>query len=108
MSCGATIVTFLLLAGIVPGRMNWRHVIDEIHEIRSPSSVSGFMFSFTMRLLAGNLWHELNSRSACESTTPGVAPAAPGTAAPGLSGVAAVAPAAGTTVAPPGAGGFTP
>jgi hypothetical protein len=40
---------------MVPGSRNCLQVIDEIQEIRSPSSVSGFMFSLTMRLLAGNL-----------------------------------------------------
>src|SRR5450432_397390 len=70
MSCGATIVTFLLFAGIVPGSRNWRHVIDEIHEIRSPSSVSGFMLSLTTRLPAGNFRHELNSFSSGGSAVP--------------------------------------
>src|SRR5450432_963334 len=70
MSCGATIVTFLLFAGIVPGSRNWRHVIDEIHEIRSPSSVSGFMLSLTTRLPAGNFRHELNSFSPGGSAVP--------------------------------------
>src|SRR6266705_339988 len=63
MSCGAMIVTFLLFAGIVPGSRNCLHVIDEIQERRSPSSVSGFMLSFTTRLPAGNFLQELNSFS---------------------------------------------
>src|SRR5262245_38378053 len=67
ISCGAMMVTFLLLAGMVPGSRNCLHVIDEIHEMRSPSSVSGFMFSLTMRLLAGNFRHELNSFSPTSS-----------------------------------------
>jgi hypothetical protein len=36
ISSGATTVTFLLLAGIVPGSRNCLQVIDEIHAIRSP------------------------------------------------------------------------
>src|SRR5262245_46870157 len=70
MSWGATIVTFLLLAGIVPGSRNCLHVIDEIHEMRSPSSVSGFMLSLTIRLPAGNFLHELNSFSPGRSPVP--------------------------------------
>src|SRR6266850_5960629 len=70
MSCGATIVTFLLLAGIVPGSKNWRHVIDEIQAIISPSSVSGFMLSLTTRLPAGNFRQELNSFSPTASAVP--------------------------------------
>src|SRR5580698_1304497 len=63
MSCGAMIVTFFELAGIVPGSKNCRHVIEEIHASRSPSSVSGFMLSFTTRLPAGNFLQVLNSLS---------------------------------------------
>jgi hypothetical protein len=70
MSWGAMIVTFFELAGIVPGKRNCRHVIDEIHEIRSPSSVSGFMLSFTIRLPAGNFLQELNSFSPGSSAVP--------------------------------------
>src|SRR5215831_17315441 len=70
MSCGATIVTFLLFAGIVPGKRNCLHVIDEIHESRSPSSVSGFMLSLTTRLPAGNFLQELNSFSPGGSAVP--------------------------------------
>src|SRR5882724_5263874 len=80
MSCGAMIVSFLLLAGIVPGSTNCLQVIDEIHEMRSPSSVSGFMLSFTIRRLAGNFLQELNSFS--PATSPG-APGAPGVPAGG-------------------------
>src|ERR1700733_7348798 len=69
INCGAMMVTFLLLGGMVPGNKNCRQVMDEIHDSRSPSSVSGFMFSLTMRLLAGNFLHELNSRSPL--TSPG-------------------------------------
>src|SRR5437868_6459250 len=97
MSCGATIVTFLLFAGIVPGRRNCLHVIDEIHEIRSPSSVSGFMLSFTIRLPAGNFLQELNSfspgRSELTTVVPGAAAGA-GTAPGGC-------PASGPPSAPP-------
>src|SRR5882724_5180273 len=63
MSCGAMIVSFLLLAGMVPGSTNCLQVIDEIHEMRSPSSVSGFKFSFTIRLPVGSFLHELYSTS---------------------------------------------
>src|SRR6476646_2197898 len=63
ISSGATTATFLLLAGMVPGRRNCLHVIDEIHAIRSPSSVSGFRFNFTMRLPAGNFLQVLKSFS---------------------------------------------
>src|SRR5262252_699832 len=70
MSWGAITVTFLLLAGMVPGSRNCLHVIDEIHEMRSPSSVSGFRFSLTMRLPAGNFRHELNSFSPARSVPP--------------------------------------
>src|SRR5215471_5309104 len=81
MSCGATIVTFLLFAGIVPGSRNCLHVIDEIHDTRSPSSVSGLRLSLTMRLPAGNFRQELNSFSPASS--PPAADVAPGVAAPG-------------------------
>src|SRR5215831_8541415 len=70
MSWGAITVTFLLLAGMVPGSRNCLHVIDEIQEMRSPSSVSGLRFSFTMRLPAGNFRHELNSFSPTRSEPP--------------------------------------
>ncbi len=71
ISSGATTVTFLLLAGIVPGSRNCRHVIDEIHAIRSPSSVSGFRFNFTMRLPAGNFLQVLKSFSPISWFAPG-------------------------------------
>ncbi len=77
ISCGAMIVTFLLLAGIVPGSTNCLQVIDEIQEMRSPRSVSGFMFSFTIRRLAGNFLQELNSFSPASSPVavgPGMPP----------------------------------
>src|SRR5687767_7973635 len=69
MSWGEMTVTFLLLVGIVPGMRNWRQVMLEIQPTRSPSSVSGFMFSFTIRLLAGNFLQLLNSRSPGTSVT---------------------------------------
>src|SRR5580692_3189632 len=56
-------VTFLLLAGMVPGKRNCLQVIDEIQEMRSPSSVSGLRLSFTIRLPEGNFLQELNSFS---------------------------------------------
>src|SRR5581483_1881708 len=83
ISCGAMIVTFLLLAGIVPGSTNCLQVIDEIHEMRSPRSVSGFMFSFTIRRLAGNFLQELNSFSPA-SSPPTVGPGMPPVPAPGV------------------------
>src|SRR6185436_15749975 len=91
ISSGATTVTFLLLAGIVPGSRNCLQVIEEIQAIRSPSSVSGFRFSFTMRLPAGNFLQVLKSLSPIswfEPVTPAAAPP------PGVAGVAVV-PAAG-------------
>src|SRR5947208_15703170 len=75
ISCGATMVTFLLFAGMVPGSRNCLQVIDEIQEMRSPSSVSGFMLSFTIRLLAGNFLQELKSLSKSAAVA-GVAPGA--------------------------------
>src|SRR5215467_10019042 len=63
ISSGATMVTFLLLAGMVPGKRNCLQVIDEIQEMRSPSSVSGLRLSFTIRFPDGNFLQELNSFS---------------------------------------------
>ena len=100
ISCGAMIVTFLLLAGIVPGSRNCLQVIDEIQEIRSPSSVSGFMFSFTIRLLAGNFLHELNSRSPASSGVP-----SPVTLIVAGGGVAVVGVGIGRPAAPAGGNG---
>src|SRR5580704_12602105 len=75
-------VTFLLLAGMVPGNRNCLQVIDEIQEMRSPSSVSGLRLSFTIRLPEGNFLQELNSFSPI--TVPPVAlPIAPGGKAAG-------------------------
>ena len=98
ISSGATTVTFLLFAGMVPGSRNCLHVIDEIHAIRSPSSVSGLRLSFTMRLPDGNFLQVLKSLSPIswfEPVTP-VVPAAGGVpdgvvgAAPGVGGVPGV------------------
>ena len=89
ISSGATMVTFLLLEGIVPGSRNCLHVIDEIHEMRSPSSVSGFRFNFTIRLPAGNFLQELNSFS--PTTAPPVTSVVPApAAAPAVAGVVGV------------------
>src|SRR5215831_19688731 len=85
MSWGATIVTFLLLAGIVPGNRNCLQVMDEIQLTRSPSSVSGLRFSLTMRLPAGNFRQELNSFSPA-SSPPVAAPGAGVAAAGGVGG----------------------
>src|SRR6478672_3574861 len=98
ISSGATTVTFLLLAGIVPGRRNCLHVIDEIHAIRSPSSVSGFRFSFTIRLPAGNFLQVLKSFSPISCVEPVTVPAPAAGAVP-------VVPVAGVVV---GAGGRPP
>src|SRR3954449_7912835 len=90
ISSGATTVTFLLFAGIVPGSRNCLHVIDEIHAIRSPSSVSGLRLSFTMRLPDGNFLQVLKSLSPIswfEPVTPVVPPA--GGVAVGVAPVAA-------------------
>src|SRR4051812_40914462 len=84
-------VTFLLLAGMVPGSKNCLQVIDEIQAMRSPSSVSGLRFNFTMRLLAGNFLQELNSFSPASSPDPVVplaAFAAGAAAAPNATGAA--------------------
>src|ERR1022692_2408492 len=48
---------------MVPGSRNCLHVIDEIQEMRSPSSVSGLRLSLTIRLPLGNFLQELNSFS---------------------------------------------
>src|SRR4029077_6792181 len=77
ISCGAMTVTFLLLAGIVPGNTNCLQGTDEIQEMRSPRPVSGFKFSFTIRRLAGNFLQELNSFSPATSPVtvgPGIPP----------------------------------
>src|SRR6185312_2746337 len=74
ISSGATMVTFLLLAGMVPGKRNCLQVIDEIQAMRSPSSVSGLRFSFTIRFPDGNFLQELNSFSPI--TAPPSVPAA--------------------------------
>src|SRR4051812_11772799 len=105
ISSGATTVTFLLFAGMVPGSRNCLHVIDEIHAIRSPSSVSGFRFSFTIRLPAGNFLQVLKSFSpiSCvEPVTPAAPPAGAGGGPPAgpPAGAALVVPVAG---AAPGA-----
>src|SRR6476469_9760079 len=100
ISSGATTVTFLLLAGIVPGSRNCLHVIDEIQAIRSPSSVSGFRLSFTIRFPAGNFLHVLKSFSPISCVDPVTAPA--GT--PGVAGV----PVAGVVVGVGGRPRFPP
>src|SRR5262245_28137981 len=89
ISSGATTVTFLLFAGIVPGSRNCLQVIDEIQAIRSPSSVSGFRFSFTIRLPGGNFLQVLKSLSPISWFAPVTvfAPGVPG-AAPGVAGAA--------------------
>src|SRR3954453_7724434 len=76
ISCGAMMVTFLLLAGMVPGSRNCLQVIDEIQEMRSPSSVSGLRLSFTMRLPDGNFLQELNSFSPITAAPLTLVPAA--------------------------------
>ena len=80
ISSGATMVTFLLLAGMVPGSRNCLQVIDEIQEMRSPSSVSGLRLSFTIRLPDGNFLQELNSFSPI-TAAPEAVPAGAGVAA---------------------------
>src|SRR4051794_5143287 len=89
ISSGATTVTFLLFAGIVPGSRNCLHVIDEIQAIRSPSSVSGLRLSFTMRLPAGNFLQVLKSLSPIswfDPVTPVVPPPGDGAAVPVVAG----------------------
>src|SRR5579871_6398030 len=81
-------VTFLLLAGMVPGSKNCLQVIDEIQEMRSPSSVSGLRLSFTIRFPDGNFLQELNSFS---PITAPPALAAPGAAAGAAAGAAVAA-----------------
>ncbi len=105
ISSGATTVTFLLLAGMVPGSRNCLQVIDEIQAIRSPSSVSGFRFSFTMRLPDGNFLQVLKSLSPISWFAP-VTPVVPPGGVP--VGVVAGVPAgvvAGVVGAVPGTGG---
>src|SRR3954465_12204035 len=93
-------VTFLLLAGMVPGSRNCLQVIEEIQEMRSPSSVSGFMLSLTIRLPAGNFLQELNSFSPGTSPAGGVAPGGVAPAAAAAGGAAAGA-TAGCAPTPP-------
>src|SRR4051812_30508602 len=81
-------VTFLLFAGMVPGSKNCLQVIDEIQEIRSPSSVSGLRLSFTIRFPEGNFLQELNSFSPI-TAAPEAVPMAPPGKATGAAGVAA-------------------
>src|SRR5262245_48534121 len=62
---------------MVPGSRNCLQVIDEIQAIRSPSSVSGFRFNFTIRLPGGNFLQVLKSFSPIswlEPVTPGPVP----------------------------------
>src|SRR5213076_2989233 len=89
ISSGATTVTFLLFAGIVPGSRNCLQVMDEIQAIRSPSSVSGLRFSFTIRLPGGNFLQVLKSLSPISwvaPLTPVVPPPAGGVPAGGVPG----------------------
>src|SRR6185369_10257365 len=95
-------VTFLLLAGMVPGSRNCLQVIDEIQEMRSPSSVSGLRFSLTMRLLAGNLRQELNSFSPASSDPATVVDPAPPAGAAGWAGSFRRSPRLGGTRGAPG------
>src|SRR5579863_4687409 len=81
-------VTFLLLAGMVPGSRNCLQVIDEIQEMRSPSSVSGFRLSFTIRLPDGNFLQELNSFSPITAPPEMVAPGTPAAAGAATAGTA--------------------
>src|SRR5258708_22830716 len=98
-------VTFLLLGGIVPGSRNCLQVMDEIHESRSPTSVSGFMFSLTMRLPDGNFLHELKSCSPPSSGTPVLVVTGAAAGTPGVVCAGRVAPPSAsnpaTTAAPP-------
>src|SRR5499427_10858381 len=100
ISSGATTVTFLLLAGIVPGSRNCLQVIDEIQAIRSPSSVSGFRFSFTIRLPGGNFLQVLKSLSPISWFAPVTAFDPP--AAAGVPGVVGAAPVGATGAGAPG------
>src|SRR5262245_35211760 len=77
-------------------------VIDEIQAIRSPSSVSGLRFNFTIRLPAGNFLQVLKSFSPISCGDP-VTPGVPG-AAGAAPGVAAGAPGAGAAGAGTGWG----
>src|SRR5580704_5490791 len=100
-------VTFLLLEGIVPGSKNCLQVMDDIHAIRSPSSVSGLRFSLTTRLPAGNFLQELKSGGIAPPAAPIAAvPAVPALAAAtfGLAGSRRRRGPAGVGVAATGAG----
>src|SRR5678809_1105355 len=108
INSGATTVTFLLLAGIVPGSRNCLHVIDEIQAIRSPSSVSGFRLSFTMRLPDGNFLQVLKSLSPISWFAPVTPVVPPGGVPAGVVGVVDGVPAgvvAGVVGAAPGGAG---
>src|SRR6185369_16936018 len=94
-------VTFLLLAGMVPGSKNCLQVIDEIQEMRSPSSVSGLRLSFTMRLPDGNFLQELNSFSPI-TAAPEAVPMAPAGRAAGAAGAAGAAAGGGSRRRRPG------
>src|SRR6185295_18594630 len=93
----------------VPGSRNCLQVIDEIQAIRSPSSVSGFRLSFTMRLPDGNFLQVLKSLSPISWFAP-VTPVVPpgGVPAGVVDGVVDGVPAgvvAGVGGVPPGPGG---
>src|SRR5262245_56287622 len=95
ISSGATTVTFLLFAGMVPGSRNCLQVIDEIHAMRSPSSVSGLRLSFTIRLPDGNFLQVLKSFSPISWLEPVTPDPPPGGVVVPLPGVVGVAPGVG-------------
>src|SRR6185369_2237117 len=99
MACGAITVTFLPAMPTVLGMRNGVQVMLDSQPMRSPISVSGFMFSFRMALPAGSFLQELNSFSPGYSTRPLEPPPVVAVAVPAGAGAA-------TAGAPAGADGL--
>src|SRR4051795_5853658 len=98
MACGAMTVTFLPAMPTVLGIRNGVQVMLDSQPIRSPISVSGFMFSFRIALPAGSFLQELNSFSPGYSTMPVVPVVAPAVVPAGAAAAGAGAAAAGGAV----------
>src|SRR5678815_4132750 len=90
---------------MVPGSRNCLQVIDEIQAIRSPSSVSGFRFSFTMRFPDGNFLQVLKSLSPISWFAPVTPVVPPGGVPVGVVAGVPVGVVAGVVGAAPGTGG---
>jgi hypothetical protein len=84
-------VTVLPCDGIVPGTTKCLHVIAEIHEIRSTSSVFGFKFNLR-RLPAGKRRHESPASGAAARAPARAAAAGPTVAATSSSSAASILP----------------